>query len=172
MVGVTGSIPVVPTIYTPAETRVMSANRPLAIVVGLVTLLACSTAPREPVVIARPPADKARVYVYRDASIYGSQVWTEVSLDRAPLGSSAPGTAFYRDVAPGTYEIEVRSDHLYADQFKTVTLVPGSVAFVKIEEDPAWSKSAFGLKGTTFVVVIIDPGLGRAEIGGLRLVPG
>lgn len=172
MVGVAGSIPVVPTIYTPAETRVMSASRFLVVAVGLMALLACSTAPREPVVISPPPADKARLYVYRDATIYGSQVWTELSLDRTPLGTSAPGTVFYRDVAPGTYEVEVRSDHLYPDQFKTVTLVPGGVTFVKIEEQPDWGKSAFGAKGTTFVVVIIDPGLGRAEIGGLRLVPG
>jgi hypothetical protein len=162
----------VPTIDTPAETRVASAHRFPAIVVGLVMLLACSTAPREPVVISPPPADKARLYIYRDASIYGSQVWTEVSLDRAPLGSSAPGTVFYRDVAPGTYEVEVRSDHLYPDQFKTVTLAPGDVTLVKIEDQPDWGKSAFGPKGTTFVVVIVDPGLGRAEIGGLRLVPG
>jgi len=150
----------------------VSASRLVVIAVGLASLSACSTAPSESVVISPPPSDKARLYVYRDATIYGSQVWTEVSLDRAPLGSSVPGTVFYRDVAPGTYEVEVRSDNLYPDQFKTVTLAPGSVSFVKIEEQPSWGKSAFGFKGTTFVVVIIAPAIGKAETGVLRLVPG
>lgn len=150
----------------------MSASRFVVFAAGLASLLACSTVPREPVVISPPPAEKARLYVYRDATIYGSHVWTEVSLDRAPLGSSAPGTVFYRDVAPGTYEVEVRSDYLYPDQFKTMTLAPGSISFVKIEEQPDWSKSAFGFKGTTFVVVAVAPAIGRAEIGVLRLVPG
>lgn len=156
----------------PQKTASMSASRFVVIAVGFASLLACSTAPREPVVISPPPADKARLYVYRDATIYGSQTWTEVSLDRAPLGNSAPGTVFYRDVAPGSYEVEVRSDRLYPDQFKTVKLVPGGITFVKIEEQPDWGKSAFGAKGTTFVVAVIDPALGRAETAGLRLVPG
>jgi len=150
----------------------MSARRLVLIAVALASLLACGTAPSEPVVISPPPADKARLYVYRDATVYGSQVWTEVSLDRVPLGSLAPGTVFYRDVAPGTYEVEVRSDYLYPGQFKTLALAPGSISFAKIEEQPSWGKSAFGFKGTTFVVVIVAPAIGRAETGMLRLVPG
>jgi hypothetical protein len=103
----------------------MSARRFIAIAVSLVSLLACSTAPLQSVIVSPPSADKARLYIYRDATIYGSQVWTAVSLDRGRLGDSASGTVFYRDVAPGTYEVEVRSDRLYPDQFKTVTLMPG-----------------------------------------------
>jgi hypothetical protein len=34
------------------------------------------------------------------------------------MGSSAPGTVFHRDVAPGTYEVEARSDELYPNQFR------------------------------------------------------
>ncbi len=160
------------TLFLAARNRVMSASRFVVIVVGLVTLLACSTAPLQPVVISPPPADKARLCIYRDATIYGSQVWTAVSLDHVRLGESAPGAVFYRDVAPGTYEVEVRSDKLYPEQFKMVTLMPGRIIFVKIEEQPAWNKSADGVKGTTFVVTVVDPALGTAEIGGLRLVPG
>lgn len=150
----------------------MSAGRFVVVAVSLVSLLACSAAPLQSVITSPPPADKARLYVYRDATLYGSQVWTAVSLNRARLGDSAPGTVFYRDVAPGTSEVEVRSDNLYPDQFKTVTLMPGRITFVKIQEQPSWNKSAFGVKGTTLVVTVVDPALGTAEIGGLRLVPG
>lgn len=150
----------------------MSASRFVVIAVSLLSLLACSAAPLQPVVISPPPADKARLCIYRDATIYGSQVWTAVSLDHVPLGDLAPGTAFYRDVASGTYEVEVRSDKLYPDQFKTVTLMPGRITFVKIQEARSWGGSGFGPKGTTFVVTVVDPALGTAEIGGLRPVPG
>jgi hypothetical protein len=80
----------------------MRAGLILVTAVGLLSLLACSAAPLEPVVATPPPADKARLYIYRDATVYGSQLWTAVSLDRARVGDSAPGTVFYRDVAPGT----------------------------------------------------------------------
>jgi hypothetical protein len=149
----------------------MRAGPFLAIAVGLLSLLACSTAPLEPVVASPPPADKARLYVYRDATTYGSQLWTAVSLDHARLGDAAPGVVFYRDVAPGTYEVEVRSEELYPDQFKTVRLVPGSVTFVKIQQS-SWGQSPFDEQGAIFVVTIIDPAIGTAEISRLRLVKG
>jgi hypothetical protein len=143
----------------------------LVIVVGLLSLFACSADLLEPVVASPPPADKARLYIYRDATIYGSQVWTAVSLDHTRLGDSAPGMVFYRDVAPGTYEVEVRSEELYPNQFKTVRLAPGSITFVKIQQ-PSWGQSGSDQQDATFVVTIIDPAIGTAEISRLRLVPG
>ena len=62
--------------------RVMSAGRFVVVAVSLVSLLACSAAPLQSVITSPPPADKARLYVYRDATLYGSQVWTAVSLNR------------------------------------------------------------------------------------------
>ena len=81
------------------------------------------------------------------------------------------GMVFYRDVAPGTYEVEVRSEELYPNQFKTVRLAPGSVTFVKIQQS-TWGQSAFDQPGATFIVTIIDPAIGTAEISRLRLVKG
>lgn len=114
----------------------------------------------------------ARLYVYRDLVLGDSPVWTTVSLNRQPLGESAPGTVFYRDVPPGTYEIEVRSDKPYPDQFKTVRLAAGSRTFVKVEQQPFWGNSPWGWSGTTFIVAIINPALGAQQIASLRLSPG
>jgi hypothetical protein len=150
----------------------MRAGLFLVIAVGLLSLLACSVAPLEPVVASPPAADKARLYIYRDATIYGPQLWTAVSLSGQVTGSSAPGTVFYRDVAPGTYEVEVRSDELYPNQFKTVRLAPGSITFVKIQDEPNWGQSGPDQQGATFVVTILDPAIGTVEISRLRLVPG
>lgn len=118
--------------------------------------------------IAAPvSADRARLYVYRESHPYDTPEWTAVSLNGDKIGDSAPGTVFYRDVPPGTYEIEVRSDQLYPNQFKTVTLAPGSIIFTKVQEDRSWGKS-FGGGGNTFVVTIVDPAIGYREIGSLR----
>jgi hypothetical protein len=116
---------------------------------------------------AQLPVDRARVYVYRDLNPYDTPAWTAVSLNREQIGDSHPGTVFYRDVVPGTYEIEVRSDHLYPNQFKTVTLPPGGSVFAKIQEVRFWGDS-FGGGGNTFVVTIVDPAIGSNEIGSLR----
>jgi len=151
----------------------MRAYLLLVAALGLLSLVACGSEPAEPVVAAAPPPDKARIYVYRDATYYGSQVWTAVSLNQMKIGDAAPGTVFYRDVAPGTYEIEVRSYRLYPDQFKTERLAPGSVTFVNIEEAVGWDNNGFKPRGgPTFLVVIVDPALAATQMRSLRLVPG
>ena len=117
---------------------------------------------------AQPPSDRARVYVYRELHPYDDSLqWTAVSLNSEKIGDAAPGNFFYRDVTPGTYEIEVRSDQLYPNQFKTVTLAPGSIVFAKIQEVKFWGKS-FGGGGDTFVVTLVDPTTGYDEIGQLH----
>lgn len=114
------------------------------------------------------PADQARLYIYRAPLIPGgSPVWTTVSLDHRPLGVTAPGTVFYRDVPPGTYEVEVRSDYLYPDQFKTVRLAPGSRTYVEIQQAWFWGASPWGMQGATFTVRIVDPVQGARQIADL-----
>jgi hypothetical protein len=136
-------------------------------------LVACSGSTRvEPVVAEQPPPDKGRLYIYRDAATYGSQVWTAVSLNHMRIGDAAPGTVFYRDVAPIDYEISVRSDRLFPDAFKTVRVAPGSITFVKVEFQPLCDKAGLGRAAETFIVIIVDPDIARAQMSGLRLVPG
>jgi hypothetical protein len=131
----------------------------------------CATAPQ---LTAFPPVptDMARFYVLREPTIYDSQIWTAVSLNDQVAGTSAPGTVFYRDVAPGTYRVEARSEKLYPDQVKTVVVRPGSATFVRVDNLPTWSQSNRQWWGTTFTVEIIDPAIGQVELGKLRLTPG
>jgi hypothetical protein len=128
----------------------------------------CATSGAEPPIAA----DMARFYFFRAPTIYDSQVWTAVSLDHRKIGDSAPGTVFYRDVPPGHYEVEVRSDKLYPDQFKTVDVGPGSTTYVQIHNLPHWSQGAWGYQGATFVVIIVDPALAARELPALCLAPG
>jgi len=79
---------------------------------ALLALGGCGTAPQSPMTESAVPSGKARVYFFRDADYYDAMVWTTVSLDGRPVGASAPGSVFFRDVAPGTYRVEARSDQL------------------------------------------------------------
>jgi len=138
---------------------------------ALLALAACAEVPhpgREPPVAA----DKARLYVYREIDYTSSPIWTTVSLNSEPLGASAPGTVFYRDVAPGTYQIEVLSAKLYPNQFKTVRLAPGSTTFVKVQELYNWGQSPWQWQAETFVVNIMNPAVGAQQMAGLRLTSG
>ncbi|HUH83398.1 MAG TPA: DUF2846 domain-containing protein [Stellaceae bacterium] len=151
----------------------MKLNRLVAVSLIGVTLGGCAAAAPEGSGAAAAPlaAERARVYVYRELNPYDSPTWTAVSLNREKVGNSAPGQVFYRDVAPGTYEIEVRSDYLYPNQFKTVTLAPGATVYAKIQDVRSWGKSFDG-GGTTFAVTIVDPAVARREIGALCPVAG
>jgi hypothetical protein len=133
----------------------------------------CGTASQLPVAAATPvPAGMARFYVLREPTTYDSPTWTAVSLNGEVAGSSAPGTVFYRDVTPGTYRVEARSDKLYPEQAKTVVVRPGSATFVRVDNLPNWGQSPRQWQGTTFTVEIIDPAIGQLEIGKLQLTPG
>jgi hypothetical protein len=146
----------------------MKAYLFLALSVVAIGIAGCASSGPKGVSAAAVPlaADRARVYVYRDLNPYDTTEWTAVSLNGEKIGNNAPGTVFYRDVRPGTYEIEVRSDQLYPNQFKTVALAPGSTVFAKIQEVRHWGES-FGGGGETFVVTIVDPATGYREIGAL-----
>ncbi|HUJ97778.1 MAG TPA: DUF2846 domain-containing protein [Stellaceae bacterium] len=131
------------------------------------SLLSCTTMQCERPSSASPPAGLARFYFFRSGSVYDSQQWTAVSLNRQKVGDSAPGGVFYRDVPPGRYEIEVRSDKLYPNQFKTVVVAPGSTTYVAVQNLPHWSQGGWQTQGTTFAVSIVDPTLAVRQIAAL-----
>jgi hypothetical protein len=91
-----------------------------------------------PPVVAAPPLpgpalpSQARIYVYREDPGYLHPDWTAVWFNDVKVGDAAPGTFFYRDVQPGSYRIGVNSDIPYVDQYHTVTVAAGGMAFVKV----------------------------------------
>ena len=112
---------------------------------------------------------------------YESVAETEAFLNGKPVGVTETGAVFYRDVAPGQYTISVHSDGVFPDQFKTVILKPGDVAYARIESIKSWMSCGSGggrSGGTTegcedtFVVVMIDPALAQADMHDLRFIRG
>jgi len=136
-------------------------------------LLGCNGGPQDPLVgVGGVRAGMGRIYFYRENKFYDAQIWTAVSLNRRVVGSSAPGSVFYRDVAPGTYLIEARSDELYPDQARTVVVKPGMIVFARIAVVPAYGKSDLQWMGNTFVVQIVDPAVARLQVRQLELTQG
>src|SRR5579875_1835940 len=66
------------------------------------------------------PAGEGRIIVYRDRDIYQSLDWIPVTFNDRQVGAVGPGAAFFRNVAPGTYQIDVISQALWPDRAKTV----------------------------------------------------
>ncbi len=144
----------------------------LAIPVIAAAIAGCGTMPQRQLALPAVAPTKARLVFYRSGSNpYDGLVWTKVLLNGQPVGDSGPGTVFYRDLAPGTYYIEVYSDKLYPNQFKTVVVEPGSTTYVKIVSEPYWGHER-DWQGHTFIVAIVDPAIGRYEVGPLQLMPG
>jgi len=79
-----------------------------------------------------PAPGQARIWFYRDLSIYSSLAEPYVRLDGAAVGVSQPGGAFYRDVAPGHYHISADSYLDDPDQDLDVDLAPGQEIYAKI----------------------------------------
>jgi len=50
-----------------------------------------------------PPADKGRIYFYREFAWLGNIVTPDILLNNESIGLSNPGTFFYVDRAPGEY---------------------------------------------------------------------
>lgn len=148
----------------------------LVLLLGLAACIGPSGTPFPQVAASLPPvpADRGRIYFYRDYEPYESLSRPPLYLNGGVVGTSIPGGVFYRDVAPGTYEIKVLSLNLYPNQFKTITLHPGDSYYAKIESLRAWAGDDNGdlssFVSDTFVVVLIDPNQARRELELMRYV--
>lgn len=148
----------------------------LMLLFGLAACTGPSGTPFPQVAASLPPvpADRGRIYFYRDYEPYESLSRPPLYLNGEVIGASIPGGVFYRDVPPGTYEIKVLSLGLFPNQFKTVAVGPGDTYYAKIESLRAWAGDDNGdlssFVSDTFVVALIDPAQGRRELDLMRYV--
>ena len=128
-----------------------------------------------PTLLTPQPPGTARLIFYRPFRPYDSLAETPIYLNGTTTGISKIGTYLYRDIAPGQYDLAVRSPRSYPDQFKTVVVKPGDVFFVKVDTMPKIACSLFPndpCYADTFIVTVVDPAVASYEMRGLNLVPG
>jgi hypothetical protein len=74
------------------------------------------------------PADKGRVYFYRD-SVLGAAVQPSVRLDGQEVGTAKPKGFFYVDVAPGNHVVETTTE---VSRRLSFTIDQGATRYVKL----------------------------------------
>jgi hypothetical protein len=111
----------------------------------LFTAASCAQMP-PPVasVIPLVPPGQARIWFYRDLSVYSSMATPYVRLNGAAVGVSQPGGAFYRDVPPGHYHISADSFLDDPHQDRDVDLAPGQEIYAKILSEDHWIEGGGG----------------------------
>ena len=129
--------------------------------------LPATTAPAASAVLTPVPAGATRIWIYRDYEPYGSRNFAPVTLNGVLTGYASPdGSAFYRDVAPGQYQIAAVSDGTDVNQDKLVNLALGQEAFVKILASVTWESGgdSQAYRRDTFYVSLVSPQVARSEL--------
>lgn len=145
----------------------------------VLSVLGCSsaavTAIPEP--IPPPPQGAAQIILYREIGYYEPADMLRVALNNQPVGILPRGDVLYRDVAPGAYIVSFAPTRPDPNQFKTITLGPGQVAYVKLAALPVRACNWFGtgigncdINGYT--AMIVDPAMAQQEMRGLTLIGG
>jgi hypothetical protein len=108
-----------------------------------ITVAACASLPPTANVTIPPlPAVTARAWFYRGDDPDLGLGRPYVRMNGAVVGVSEPGGAFYRDVAPGEYDITVDSWGTDINQFPHVVLRAGETAYFKVLDAPVWASGA------------------------------
>lgn len=142
-------------------------------------LLVAGCAMPAPIVGALPaPAPgTAQIVFYRDVGYYDPANVLTIALNNRNVAVLPRGEVVYRDVPPGTYTVTFNPTRTYPNQFKTVTVAAGEVAYIKLEGLPDTDCSGTigtfgGCDISGYTSVAIDPVQARREIQGLPLVQG
>jgi hypothetical protein len=140
----------------------------LAVFFGLAGLVGCARNPMVGSVSLPPiPAGEARLWFYRVYQPSETLNMTKASINGVYAGYALMGGAFYRDVPPGVYHIEVESYGRDINQSADVALVAGQESYVKVDSLRSWA-TGYGPRGMagrdTFYARLILPQTARAEI--------
>ena len=126
----------------------------------------CPVTRRDRASIPPIPPGQARVWFYREFIPSESLNMTAVSMNNAYVGYSRLGSAFYRDVPPGQYNIAVATWGVDINQSANVGLAAGQEAFVKIES--LRNRSSSGERNSyerdTFYARLIPPQIAHADL--------
>jgi hypothetical protein len=107
-------------------------RRLLPAAAGISLLATVSYAQAPPTSTPPIPRSEARVWFYRDASIYDSQDQPYILMNGAIVALSQPRGSFYIDVKPGFYHVTVQQYLNAPEEAANVNLLPGQQVYLKI----------------------------------------
>ena len=119
------------------------------------------------------PGAAARVWFYRDLNPNESLAEPYIRIDGAVIGTSVPGTAFYRDLPPGPHRLSV--DSYINDKFQTIDVdaVPGRELFVRVVPNGDFVEGGGEYSGgyhrNSYVLWLYPPEIARPAIARSRM---
>src|ERR1700756_1602320 len=144
--------------------------------VGLLLMLSaagCAT-PHAPQVAAPLPG-QARIWFYRLWDPSESLNVANIDVNGVYFGSVEPGGAFYRDVAPGVYQIAPENKYLDFNQNTDVAVVSGQQVFIAVVDLSSWANAVSGAQRSvhrdSWYARLVPPQYALAEITSPALVP-
>jgi hypothetical protein len=144
-----------------------------ALILGAVTLPLPACAPETgtagpPAELPAVPAGSARIWMLRQFQPGLGVQWAPMTyINGSPLASAYAGTAFYRDLPPGTYTFTVDSCTRDFNQATTLQLTPGMQADPEVQV--LGSISSWGcFDPNTFYVRQIPPERAQFYMGQVR----
>jgi hypothetical protein len=121
---------------------------------------------------AGPPAGYARIWIYRVFDPSVTLRTPAIRFNGAAIGAARPGSAFYRDVPPGTYLVTADSQGSAPDQFARFALAGGETAFVRVDADNWWASANCNTAVITFYTRVVGLPLAAADMAGLPVSGG
>jgi len=113
------------------------------------------------------PTGEARVWFYRLYIPSETLNMTQVSMNGVYAGYAQLGGAFYRDVPPGVYHIDVESYGRDFNQSTNVALAAGQEAYIRVDSLRSWATD-YGMGRTigrdTVYARLILPQIAHVEI--------
>ena len=114
--------------------------RALLLTTALLALGACAQPPtlgqlQSAGALAPVPGDLARIYVFRNFRSSGPPVDPTVYIDGQPVGISAMGSVFERDVPPGSHIVATDAKHPAYAEITSLRLYPGSTVYLAVDDN-------------------------------------
>ena len=149
--------------------RKYSITAPILLGFCLLGFPACAPQPGESFSHAQIPAiapGMARVWFMRDTDPQEQQGEPIVHINGQAVGRSEPGTAFFRDLPPGSYHFSVQSYGIPTGYKDRLQLAPGQQVYLEVQWGGSWLEGVPG--GAAFYVRTLSPELGQAYLHTMR----
>lgn len=114
------------------------------------------------------PPGMARVWFMRDNDPQEQQGTPIIHINGQAVGRSESGTAFFRDIPPGSYHFSVQSYGIPSDYKDRLQLAPGQQIYLEVQWGGSWLEGVAG--GEAFYVRTLSPELGQAYLHTMRYI--
>ena len=109
----------------------------------------------------------ARIWIYRTFDPSITLATPYLRINGAIVAVARLGSAFYRDVRPGSYLITADSPGRDVNQFAQVALAAGQTVYIKVDANDWWAGLCRNCQINTFYTRLMAPAFARAEMAGL-----